>query len=166
MAFHLLSPGSRPLFSQAILQSAAATNPWAMVTQKEAKLRARRLAETLKCPHSEVGRKNRARISPRERMFACCFVCGGERNYNTTEHKICFCCSNGTELKRSRKHATNDDDAKVCSCVPSTYITVHSVRSVKPKKVYLQMFRCSSESNQHISKPQSRMEKVFPPGIV
>ena len=39
VAFHLLSPGSRHLFTQAILQSAAATNPWAMITQKEARLR-------------------------------------------------------------------------------------------------------------------------------
>ena len=54
MAFHLLSPGSRPYFSQAILQSAAATNPWAMVTKKEAKLRARRLAEILDCPFEDV----------------------------------------------------------------------------------------------------------------
>eukprot|EP00095_Tigriopus_kingsejongensis_P010296 maker-scaffold148_size310697-snap-gene-0.17 protein:Tk10296 transcript:maker-scaffold148_size310697-snap-gene-0.17-mRNA-1 annotation:"acetylcholinesterase 1" len=53
VAFHLLSPGSRPYFSQGILQSAAATNPWAMVTKKEAKLRAMRLAELLNCPHSE-----------------------------------------------------------------------------------------------------------------
>jgi len=28
VAFHMLSPGSRPYFSQAILQSAAATNTW------------------------------------------------------------------------------------------------------------------------------------------
>ena len=54
VAFHLLSPASRPLFSQAILQSAAATNPWAMLTQKEALLRAQRLAERLKCPHEKV----------------------------------------------------------------------------------------------------------------
>ena len=54
VAFHLLSPGSRPYFSQAILQSAAATNPWAMVTKKEAKLRARRLAEILDCPYEDV----------------------------------------------------------------------------------------------------------------
>ena len=54
VAFHLLSPGSRQLFWQAILQSAAATNTWAMVTKKEAKLRAQRLAEVLKCPHTDV----------------------------------------------------------------------------------------------------------------
>ena len=54
VAFHLLSPGSRSYFSQAILQSAAATNPWAMVTKKEAKLRARRLAEVLDCPYEDV----------------------------------------------------------------------------------------------------------------
>jgi carboxylesterase type B len=54
VAFHLLSPGSRHLFWQAILQSAAATNTWAMVTANEGKLRAQRLAEVLKCPHTEV----------------------------------------------------------------------------------------------------------------
>ena len=54
VAFHLLSPGSRPFYSQAILQSAAATNPWAMVTKQEAKLRARRLAEVLNCPYEDV----------------------------------------------------------------------------------------------------------------
>ncbi len=66
VAFHLLSPGSRPLFSQAILQSAGATNPWAMVTQKEAVLRTKRLAETLKCPHSEVSHQRWARVGPLE----------------------------------------------------------------------------------------------------
>ena len=50
----MLSPGSRDLFSQAILQSSAASNPWAMVTAQEAKLRASRLAELLKCPYEEV----------------------------------------------------------------------------------------------------------------
>ena len=54
MAFHMLSPGSRALFSQAVLQSSAASNPWAMVTAQEATLRAGRLAELLKCPHEEV----------------------------------------------------------------------------------------------------------------
>ncbi|XP_059085955.1 acetylcholinesterase-like [Tigriopus californicus] len=53
VAFHLLAPGSNPFFSQAILQSAAATNQWSMVTKKEAKLKAMRLAELLKCPHSQ-----------------------------------------------------------------------------------------------------------------
>ena len=50
----MLSPGSRDLFSQSILQSSAASNPWAMVTAQEARLRAGRLAELLKCPHEEV----------------------------------------------------------------------------------------------------------------
>ena len=54
MAFHMLSPGSRDLFAQSILQSSAASNPWAMLTAQEAKLRAGRLAELLKCPHKEV----------------------------------------------------------------------------------------------------------------
>ena len=54
VAFHMLSPGSRDLFAQSILQSSAASNPWAMVTAQEARLRAGRLAELLKCPHKEV----------------------------------------------------------------------------------------------------------------
>ena len=57
-----LSPGSRHLFWQAILQSAAATNTWAMVTKKEAKLRAQRLAEVLKCPHTDVSRNTYIRM--------------------------------------------------------------------------------------------------------
>ena len=54
VAFQLLSPGSREYFSQAILQSAAATNPWGMVTRKEGQLRALRLAENSNCPHYGV----------------------------------------------------------------------------------------------------------------
>ena len=54
VAFQLLSPGSRGYFSQAILQSAAATNPWAMVTRKEGQLRALRLAEVSNCPYYGV----------------------------------------------------------------------------------------------------------------
>ena len=54
VAFQLLSPGSREYFSQAILQSAAATNPWGMVTKKEGHLRALRLAENSNCPHDSV----------------------------------------------------------------------------------------------------------------
>ena len=54
VAFQLLSPGSREYFSQAILQSAAATNPWGMVTRKEGQLRTLRLAENSHCPHYGV----------------------------------------------------------------------------------------------------------------
>ena len=62
VAFHMLSPGSRDLFSQAILQSTAASNPWAMITAQEARLRAGRLAEILDCPHEEVRRKEEVRF--------------------------------------------------------------------------------------------------------
>ena len=54
VSYHMLSKGSRSLFTRAILQSSAATNPWGMVTKKEAKLRAMRLAEVLNCPHENV----------------------------------------------------------------------------------------------------------------
>ncbi|XP_043238566.1 acetylcholinesterase-like isoform X1 [Amphibalanus amphitrite] len=47
---HLVSPLSRSLFSQAILQSGSATNPWAVVDKREAALRGLRLAEAVKCP--------------------------------------------------------------------------------------------------------------------
>ncbi|XP_043219104.1 acetylcholinesterase-like [Amphibalanus amphitrite] len=46
---HLVSPLSRSLFSQAILQSGSATNPWAVVDKREAALRGLRLAEAVKC---------------------------------------------------------------------------------------------------------------------
>ena len=72
VAFHLLSPGSRPYFSQAILQSAAATNPWAMVTKKEAKLRARRLAEILDCPYEDVSEPISKNFTPHILFF--CFA--------------------------------------------------------------------------------------------
>ena len=54
VAFQLLSPDSREYFSQAILQSAAATNPWGMVTKKEGHMRALRLAENSNCPYETV----------------------------------------------------------------------------------------------------------------
>ncbi|KAG8224879.1 hypothetical protein J437_LFUL006473 [Ladona fulva] len=52
VSFHLLSPLSRQLFSQAIMQSGGATAPWAIISRTEAVLRALRLAEALGC--SEV----------------------------------------------------------------------------------------------------------------
>merc|ERR1711936_548229 len=48
---HLLSPLSRNLFSQAIMQSASALAPWAVITKRESMLRGLRLAELMKCPH-------------------------------------------------------------------------------------------------------------------
>lgn len=51
VALHLLSPLSRNLFSQAIMQSGAATSPWAIISREESFLRGLRLAEAVKCPH-------------------------------------------------------------------------------------------------------------------
>jgi len=55
VSLHLLSPLSRHLFSQAIMQSAAATVPWGVITKEESLLRGLRLAELMQCPHD---RKN------------------------------------------------------------------------------------------------------------
>uniref|UniRef100_A0ACB8EGD1 Uncharacterized protein n=1 Tax=Sphaerodactylus townsendi TaxID=933632 RepID=A0ACB8EGD1_9SAUR len=43
--YHLLSPGSQPLFDQAVLQSGTAIAPWAWVSPEEAKRRALVLAQ-------------------------------------------------------------------------------------------------------------------------
>ncbi|CAG2158026.1 unnamed protein product [Oppiella nova] len=51
ISFHLISPLSRHLFSQAILQSGAPTVPWGLVSHKELTLRGLRLAEAVGCPH-------------------------------------------------------------------------------------------------------------------
>jgi len=51
VSLHLLSPLSRHLFSQAIMQSASATVPWGVITKEESLLRGLRLAELMKCPH-------------------------------------------------------------------------------------------------------------------
>jgi len=51
VSLHLLSPLSRDLFSQAIMQSATANTRWAVVTKSEGKLRGLRLAELMDCPH-------------------------------------------------------------------------------------------------------------------
>jgi len=50
ISLHLLSPLSRNHFSQAIMQSASASAPWAVITKEEAFLRGLRLAELMKCP--------------------------------------------------------------------------------------------------------------------
>ncbi|XP_055301945.1 acetylcholinesterase-like isoform X2 [Sitodiplosis mosellana] len=53
VSLHLLSALSRDLFQRAIMQSGAATAPWAIVKREEAILRALRLAEAVNCPHDE-----------------------------------------------------------------------------------------------------------------
>nr|UEK51388.1 acetylcholine esterase-like protein [Parasacculina yatsui] len=55
VSMHLLSPLSRSLFSQAVLQSGSATNPWAVIDHREAQLRGRRLAEAIQCPRVDDG---------------------------------------------------------------------------------------------------------------
>uniref|UniRef100_A0A3P9JI75 Carboxylic ester hydrolase n=1 Tax=Oryzias latipes TaxID=8090 RepID=A0A3P9JI75_ORYLA len=49
VGFHLLSPGSRPLFTRAILQSGVPNCPWASVTYAEARRRATHLANAVGC---------------------------------------------------------------------------------------------------------------------
>ncbi|KAG6921576.1 acetylcholinesterase-like, partial [Chelydra serpentina] len=49
VGFQLLSPGSRPLFSRAVLQSGAPTAPWVWSSLEEAKKRGRRLGQLLGC---------------------------------------------------------------------------------------------------------------------
>jgi len=60
VSLHLLSPLSRNLFSQAIMQSASALAPWGVISKKEAMHRSMRLAELMKCPHD--GKDVRASI--------------------------------------------------------------------------------------------------------
>ena len=69
VSYHMLSKGSRSLFTRAILQSSAATNPWGMVTKKEAKLRAMRLAEVLNCPHENVSSSQMSIVVCRHRSL-------------------------------------------------------------------------------------------------
>ena len=49
VSLHLLSPLSRNLFSQAIMQSASATAPWGVITKEESFLRSLGLAELMEC---------------------------------------------------------------------------------------------------------------------
>uniref|UniRef100_A0A0P4WKV8 Carboxylic ester hydrolase n=1 Tax=Scylla olivacea TaxID=85551 RepID=A0A0P4WKV8_SCYOL len=53
VSMHLLSPLSRNLFSQAIMQSGSATAPWAIISKKESIMRGLRLAEAVGCPHNK-----------------------------------------------------------------------------------------------------------------
>ncbi|NXU75755.1 CHLE Cholinesterase, partial [Oreotrochilus melanogaster] len=50
--YHILSPGSHPLFTRAIMQSGSANAPWAVVTASEARNRTVTLAKQLQCPTS------------------------------------------------------------------------------------------------------------------
>ncbi|XP_076669783.1 acetylcholinesterase isoform X1 [Andrena cerasifolii] len=51
VSMHLLSPLSRHLFSQAIMQSGSPTAPWAIISREESIVRGIRLAESVGCPH-------------------------------------------------------------------------------------------------------------------
>jgi len=51
VSLHLLSPLSTNLFNQAIMQSASALAPWAVVSKREGMHRSLRLAELMGCPH-------------------------------------------------------------------------------------------------------------------
>ncbi|CAM4560825.1 unnamed protein product, partial [Lepidochelys kempii] len=49
VGFHLLSPGSRPLFTRVAMQSGAPTAPWAWISPAKAKRRGWRLGQLLGC---------------------------------------------------------------------------------------------------------------------
>ncbi|XP_072763674.1 acetylcholinesterase isoform X1 [Anoplolepis gracilipes] len=51
VSMHLLSPLSRHLFNQAIMQSGSPTTPWAIISRDESIVRGIRLAEAVGCPH-------------------------------------------------------------------------------------------------------------------
>ncbi|XP_076648871.1 acetylcholinesterase [Halictus rubicundus] len=51
VSMHLLSPLSRHLFNQAIMQSGSPTAPWAIISREESIVRGIRLAEAVGCPH-------------------------------------------------------------------------------------------------------------------
>lgn len=54
VSMHLLSPLSRNLFSQAIMESGSATAPWAIISRQESIIRGLRLAEAVGCPHTRA----------------------------------------------------------------------------------------------------------------
>ncbi|XP_037075227.1 acetylcholinesterase-like [Pollicipes pollicipes] len=80
VSMHLLSPLSRPLFSKAIMQSGSATNPWAVLERKEAKIRGLRLADATGCPtndsHLDDILECLRRISPHELVYSEFFTTG------------------------------------------------------------------------------------------
>ena len=49
VSLHLLSPLTRNLFNQAIMQSGSATVPWGAISKKEARFRSMQLAEAVNC---------------------------------------------------------------------------------------------------------------------
>ncbi|KAL8212969.1 UNVERIFIED_CONTAM: hypothetical protein K2H54_059873 [Gekko kuhli] len=51
--YHLLSPGSQPLFDRAVLQSGTAIAPWAWVSPEEAKRNSLALAKLIGCSEGE-----------------------------------------------------------------------------------------------------------------
>jgi len=51
---HLLSPLSRNLFNQAIMESGSPTAPWAIISREESILRGLRMAEAIGCPHNKT----------------------------------------------------------------------------------------------------------------
>ncbi|XP_068810389.1 cholinesterase isoform X2 [Struthio camelus] len=52
VSYHILSPGSHPFFTRAIMQSGSANAPWAAITPSEARNRTVALAKHLHCPTS------------------------------------------------------------------------------------------------------------------
>uniref|UniRef100_A0A8D0HG89 Carboxylic ester hydrolase n=1 Tax=Sphenodon punctatus TaxID=8508 RepID=A0A8D0HG89_SPHPU len=53
VSFHLLSPWSRPLFTQAVMQSGSANAPWALVTPEQARQIAQALGHLMGCPEGD-----------------------------------------------------------------------------------------------------------------
>lgn len=53
VSMHLVSPLTRNLFSQAIMQSGSATVPWGFIGKEESIIRGLRMAEAVGCPHNK-----------------------------------------------------------------------------------------------------------------
>uniref|UniRef100_A0A8D0H5Q7 Carboxylic ester hydrolase n=1 Tax=Sphenodon punctatus TaxID=8508 RepID=A0A8D0H5Q7_SPHPU len=49
VSFHLLSPWSRPLFTQAVMQSGSANAPWTLMTPEQARQKAQALGRLMGC---------------------------------------------------------------------------------------------------------------------
>ena len=75
VSLHLLSPLSRNLFSQAIMQSASALAPWGVVSKEEALRRSLALARNMDCPHDrkrDLSRPSLSKINSNpNRTFLC-----------------------------------------------------------------------------------------------